>query len=76
MSSLNYINLAKSVPSTEFSNVVYSKIKDGKNIFPYESLRSSGKIKTKQHMLYIQKMRILDVTRIEIITQITTEVKI
>ena len=49
MSSLNYINLAKSVPSTEFSNVVYSNIKDGKNLFPYESLRASGKIKTQKY---------------------------
>lgn len=49
MSSLNYINLSKSIPSIESNNMVYSVIKDGKNLFPYESLKSSGNVKTQKY---------------------------
>lgn len=49
MNSLNYNNLTKSVPSIEFSNMVYSGIKDSKNLFPYESLKSSGNVKTQKY---------------------------
>ena len=49
MNSLNYINITKSVPPIESNNVVYSNIKDGKNLFPYESLKSSGNVKTQKY---------------------------
>ena len=49
MSSLNYINLSKSIPSIESNNMVYSVIKDDKNLFPYESLKSWGNVKTQKY---------------------------
>ncbi len=49
MNSLNYINLTKSIPSLEFNNVIYSGIRDGKNTIPYDSLKSSGNVRTQKY---------------------------